>query len=60
MRADQISVTAKAGWAENEVAARVVGEEFIGALVNLRLETAAGTESALIGRVPDSECVTIQ
>jgi spermidine/putrescine transport system ATP-binding protein len=43
VRADQISVTSAAGWAENEVAARVVGEEFVGALVNLRLETAAGT-----------------
>lgn len=43
VRADQISVTAEGGWAENEVRCKVIGEEFVGALVNLRLETAAGT-----------------
>lgn len=43
VRADQISVTENAGWGENEVSAWIVGEEFIGALVNLRLETSAGT-----------------
>ncbi len=43
VRADQISVTPEGGWAENQVACQVVGEEFVGALVNLRLETAAGT-----------------
>ncbi len=43
VRADQISITTETGWAENEVRCKVIGEEFVGALVNLRLETAAGT-----------------
>lgn len=44
VRADQISITPAAGWADNEVSCRVIGEEFVGALVNLRLETGAGTQ----------------
>ncbi len=60
VRADQISVTAKAGWAENEVAARVVGEEFIGALVNLRLETAAGTAITVQLQQRDMQALDIE
>lgn len=44
VRADQISITPTAGWAENEVPCQIIGEEFVGALVNLRLRTGAGTE----------------
>ena len=60
VRADQISVTAKAGWAENEVSACVVGEEFIGALVNLRLETAADTSITVQLQQRDMQALDIE
>ncbi|WP_235861785.1 ABC transporter ATP-binding protein [Pseudovibrio brasiliensis] len=44
VRADQISLSQESGWADNEVYCRVVGEEFVGALVNLQLETASGSK----------------
>jgi spermidine/putrescine transport system ATP-binding protein len=49
IRADRITVTTQPGWGENEVACRLVSEEFAGAVVNLHLETAAGTR--LVGQV---------
>ncbi|WP_029008912.1 ABC transporter ATP-binding protein [Azospirillum halopraeferens] len=44
VRSDRISLTQQTGWSGNEVHCRLVSEEFVGALVNLHLETAAGTE----------------
>lgn len=43
VRADRISVTVQPGWGENEIACTLVSEEFAGAVVNLHLETASGT-----------------
>lgn len=60
VRADQISVTAEGGWAENEVACRVIGEEFIGALVNLRLETVAGTAITVQLQQRDMQALDIE
>lgn len=60
VRADQISVTAVAGWAENEVSARVIGEEFVGALVNLRMETAAGTQITVQLQQRDMQALDIE
>ena len=42
VRADRISLTTQPGWAANEVACTLVGEEFIGSTVNGHLETAGG------------------
>ncbi|SFQ04586.1 spermidine/putrescine transport system ATP-binding protein [Variovorax sp. PDC80] len=44
VRADRISLTAKPGWATNEVACTLVGEEFIGSTVNGHLETSGGKQ----------------
>lgn len=60
VRADQISIAPGAGWAENEVSARVVGEEFVGALVNLRLETAAGTPITVQLQQRDMQALDIE
>lgn len=44
VRADRINVTTQPGWGTNEVPCVLMSEEFAGAVVNLHLETAAGTE----------------
>lgn len=44
VRADRINVTTQPGWGTNEVPCRLMSEEFAGAVVNLHLESAAGTE----------------
>lgn len=44
VRADRIAVTREAGWGENDLPCTLVSEEFAGAVVNLHLRTAAGTE----------------
>ncbi len=44
VRADRVMLTQQTGWAANEVPCTVVTEEFVGALVNLYLETSGGTE----------------
>ncbi len=44
VRSDRLSLTQQTGWSGNEVHCRLVSEVFVGALVNLHLETAAGTE----------------
>lgn len=44
VRADRISLTAQPGWATNEVACTLVGEEFIGSTVNGHLETSGGKQ----------------
>jgi spermidine/putrescine transport system ATP-binding protein len=43
VRADRINVTTQPGWGTNEVPCTLMSEEFAGAVVNLHLETAAGT-----------------
>ncbi|MES0884409.1 ABC transporter ATP-binding protein [Roseibium sp. SCP14] len=60
IRADQISVTAEAGWAENEIYCQVIGEEFVGALVNLRLETSSGTPIIVQLQQRDMEALDIE
>lgn len=60
VRADQISITPAAGWADNEVPCRVIGEEFVGALVNLRLETGAGTQITVQLQQRDMQTLDIE
>lgn len=60
VRADQISITPAAGWADNEVSCRVIGEEFVGALVNLRLETGAGTQITVQLQQRDMQSLEIE
>jgi len=40
--ADRVSVSRQTGWAANELPCRVMAEEFVGAFVNLHLETSRG------------------
>ena len=46
VRADRISLTTETGWSINEVPCAFVSEEFVGAVVNLYLDSSAGTEIA--------------
>jgi spermidine/putrescine transport system ATP-binding protein len=44
VRADRVSLTTQTGWAANEVSCAFLSEEFVGAVVNLYLDSASGTE----------------
>jgi spermidine/putrescine transport system ATP-binding protein len=44
VRADRVSLTTHTGWAVNEVSCAFLSEEFVGAVVNLYLDSASGTE----------------
>lgn len=60
VRADQMTVTTEGGWSVNEIACRVAGEEFIGALINLRLITENGTEIIVQQQQRDMEKLDIE
>ncbi|MEH6442709.1 MAG: ABC transporter ATP-binding protein [Oceanospirillaceae bacterium] len=60
IRADQITLNTKTGWADNEIHCQILGEEFIGALVNLRLETASGQQITVQLQQKDRSNLDIQ
>ncbi|PVZ70165.1 ABC transporter ATP-binding protein [Pelagibaculum spongiae] len=60
VRADQITITTEGGWSENEVLCQIIGEEFIGALVNLRLQSKNGTEIIVQQQQRDMEKLDIE
>ncbi len=60
VRADQMTITTEGGWSSNEVSCRLIGEEFVGALINLRLKTESGTEIIVQQQQRDMEKLDIE